>query len=189
MFRLSVLRYYFVRGSGFANRRLHTNFPASFKRRTSKKRQTNGKNSRHRSRHDQFVHGYHGRRRTRGPRKLGRRAHDPLSRRLHQVRRTARRPGRQTAGDHQFAKHHFLGQALHGPEVRRSARGRASRALQGREGRERRRAHSGTGRRRDKDFLPTGNQRDDPREAEVRCGSQARREDHASCHYGARLLQ
>ena len=103
-----------------------------FKNNKPKEGTQHGQDSRNRPRNDQQLHGRHGRRRARRHPQRGGQPHDALRRRVHQVRRAPRRPGRQAPGRHQPQEHRLLDQALHGPPLRRGGRRDLEGPLRGR---------------------------------------------------------
>ena len=88
-----------------------------------------GKNFRNRSGNHELLHVRDGSRRAGCVGELRGRPHHTVCRRVHEIRRAPRRPSRETPSDHEPGKHHFLGQALHGPQIRRGPRRGAPRAL------------------------------------------------------------
>ena len=111
--------------------------------------------------------------------------HDPVGRRLREVRRAAGGHRGQAPGGHQPREHDLQRQALHGPQVRRGGRGDEDRPLRGRPRPERRRAHQG-GRQ---GVQPAGDQRDDPPEAEGGRRGLPRRDGDRRRHHRAGVLQ
>ena len=78
------------------------------------------------------VVGDHGGQGPEGHRERGGRAPDPVGGGLGRQGRGAGRPDRPPPGDHQPREHRLLGQAVHGPPLRRGERRGQARALQGR---------------------------------------------------------
>jgi 6-phosphofructokinase len=120
-----------------------------YEARTGKTRKMvgHGQDHRNRPRHDQQRRRGHGGQGAQGHRQRRGLAHHAVGRRVGRQGRGARRADRQAPGGHQPDEHRLLGQALHRPPLRRGHRGGEARAVQGRQGPQRRRAHRDRGKR------------------------------------------
>ena len=117
----------------------------------------------------------------------GRRAHDPVGRRIHQGRRAPDRPAGEAPGGHQPRQHDFRGEAPHRPPLRRPDHQEGHRAgpVQDRQGIERRRL--GPGRRQG--LQPVADLRLHPPEDEGNRRGLSRRDRHPGGDHRSRLLQ
>ncbi len=146
-----------------------------------------GKGNRHRSRHDEFVRGHHGRGQAPRDRKQRGRSYDPLDRCLHQGQRGGGRPVRQAAGRDQPAEHVVRREAPDRSQVRRrsGAAGHQHGPVQDRQGRQRRRLGRGAG----QEDGPAGSFGPRPDEDEENGRGLSGRGGHRGRHHRARLFQ
>ena len=157
-------------------------------KRTATRRQRNGEDFGNRSGHDQLVHGRDRGGRASRDRERGGRSNDAVRGGDEpEERRALRRDDREASGRDELGEHHLLGQAVHGPPVRRGQRAARpqARPVQGRKAHQRRRIRR-NGRQ---DLRPAGDVRDDPAEAQAGRRGQAGRDHNAGRHHRARLLQ
>ena len=110
----------------------------------------------------------------------------PVGRRVGRQGRGAGRPDRQAPGGHQPREHRLLGQALHGPPLRRGQRGDQARPVQGRA---RRRTATRPSRSAARRYAPPEVSARSPAEAEEGGRGLPRREGHRGGHHRAGVLQ